>query len=480
MTNALVTDEVQNKSPKQVYQESNDLMPQGEQAITKQVSNDELYTEYEKELAIPLPPLKLWYKVAFVFLGIASLAGWNAILTAFDFFSQKYPKGEFLDVTFYFPIPIMITNFLAGLACPALARRFSYNQRIAYCLMGVCCTMITVTIIAIFFNTHAGYWISFCVLFFQGFIDSVNTNSLIALAGMVHPTINNIYWTSTALSGLTMNIIRLIALGILGDSEQSTNICTALYFGFAVIIYLISSMMQILFTKSDFFKLIQRRSFLKNQIENKKSNQVEQQNLRSTTNVQTDVNLEQHEKQVVATKNRNAFFQYIAYLSQVFKYSGCIPLYLVLIYIQTFMMFPGVSIFQKTTYEIIQFPWAGVFMILLFNLGDLVGKYIGGIKMLQRLYLTYSIVFGRFIFYIFFLLISRNKGSEDLQNDVFSWFCIFLFAVTNGYSTTSLMNLGPKNVKDPKIIDLINFIGGFAITFGISIGTFLALPLVQE
>ncbi|EAS01236.1 equilibrative nucleoside transporter family protein (macronuclear) [Tetrahymena thermophila SB210] len=479
MSNALVTEEVQNKSPKQVYQESNDLMPQGEQAITKQVSNDQLYLEYEKELAQPLPPLKLWYKVAFVFLGIASLAGWNAILTAFDFFGQKYPKGQFLDVTFYFPIPIMITNFLAGLACPALARRFNYNQRIAYCLMGVCCTMIIVTIIAIFYNTTAGYWISFCILFIQGFIDSVNTNSLIALAGSVHPSINNIYWTSTALSGLTMNVIRLIALAILGDSEQSTNICTALYFCFAAVIYIFSSMMQIIFTKCDYFKLVERRSFLKNQIENKITTQTEMQNVRSTGNVQTDVNLDQHEKQTSSLK-KNAFFQYLAYLSQVFKYSGCIPLYLVLIYIQTFMMFPGVSIFQKTTYEIIKFPWAGVFMILLFNLGDLVGKYIGGIKMLQKLYLTYSIVISRFIFYVFFLLISRHKGSEDLQNDVFSWFCIFLFAVTNGQCTTALMNLGPKNVKDPKIVDLINFIGGFAITFGISIGTFLALPLVQE
>lgn len=76
----------------------------------------------------PLPPVQTWHKVTFVFLGIASLAGWNAILTAFDFFSKKYPKEEgFLDVTFYFPIPIMIANFFAGLACPALARRFSYN-----------------------------------------------------------------------------------------------------------------------------------------------------------------------------------------------------------------------------------------------------------------------------------------------------------------------------------------------------------------
>lgn len=57
---------------------------------------------------------------------------------------------------------------------------------------------------------------------------------------------------------------------------------------------------------------------------------------------------------------------------------------------------------------------------------------------------------------------------------------MFMFAITNGFCTTGLKNLGPKNVKDPKIINLINFIGGFSITFGIAIGTFLALPLAQD
>lgn len=57
---------------------------------------------------------------------------------------------------------------------------------------------------------------------------------------------------------------------------------------------------------------------------------------------------------------------------------------------------------------------------------------------------------------------------------------MFLFASTNGFATTALMNLGPRKAKDPKIVDLINFIGGFSITLGIFLGTVLALPLAQE
>lgn len=80
---------------------------------------------------------------------------------------------------------------------------------------------------------------------------------------MTHPTANSIYWTCTALSGIVLNIIRFIALGALGDSEESTNICTAIYFSVASIIYIISSAFQVIFTKSDFFNLIKRRVYLK-------------------------------------------------------------------------------------------------------------------------------------------------------------------------------------------------------------------------
>lgn len=49
--------------------------------------------------------------------------------------------------------------------------------------MGTCCTMIIIVLIAIFGNNLAGFYATLFILFIQGFIDSVNTNSLIALAG---------------------------------------------------------------------------------------------------------------------------------------------------------------------------------------------------------------------------------------------------------------------------------------------------------
>lgn len=98
-------------------------------------------------------------------MGIASLAGWNAIMTSFDFFLTSYPITEYHNVIVFFTIPIMVTNFIAGLACPALSLYFSIDTRIAGCLLSVCGTMISVALIAVFNNNTAGYWISFSILF---------------------------------------------------------------------------------------------------------------------------------------------------------------------------------------------------------------------------------------------------------------------------------------------------------------------------
>jgi len=116
-------------------------------------------------------------------------------------------------------------------------------------------------------------------------------------------------------------------------------------------------------------------------------------------------------------------------------------------------------------------------MITIFNLGDLVGKFLGGFRKAHRLFFVYGVIWFRFIHFAFFIIIARQKGGSFLENDYFSWVNMFVFALSNGFATTALMILGVRKVTDPQLINLINFFGGFAITFGISIGSMIAIPL---
>lgn len=49
--------------------------------------------------------------IVFFCLGVGALLPWNAVLSCYPFFIDKYPSIEWFklgyDVTFYFPIPLM-------------------------------------------------------------------------------------------------------------------------------------------------------------------------------------------------------------------------------------------------------------------------------------------------------------------------------------------------------------------------------------
>lgn len=133
----------------------------------------------------------------------------------------------------------MFTNFIGGIACPYFAVKFSYNFRIFGGLFATCFTLIATALIAMYVRSVLGYWLIMIVLLIQGFVDSIATNSLIDLAGMMEPKLNHIYWTFTAFSGLSMNIIRIIGFFIF-ESESGEDNSTIAYFVSAILFILVA------------------------------------------------------------------------------------------------------------------------------------------------------------------------------------------------------------------------------------------------
>ena len=122
------------------------------------------------------------------------------------------------------------------------------------------------------------------------------------------------------------------------------------------------------------------------------------------------------------------------------KKSGIIPFYIWLIYVQTFTMFPGVTL--KKTFHGIDISWGISILLTSYNLGDIVGKYLGGIKFFIKKYMGYAIVLSRFVFFFLLLVISTNNEGKLFENDYFAILVTFFFAVTNGLATSIFMILG--------------------------------------
>lgn len=117
---------------------------------------------------------------------------------------------------------MMLTNCFGGICYPLIARFLSFTQRISWMFLSCAITMSLVVILAIFKNDSFGYWVSFTALFLQGFLGSMIMNSLINLAGKLDQSINGIFWTCTALSGLVMSLMKVIFLVSLGEDDTES------------------------------------------------------------------------------------------------------------------------------------------------------------------------------------------------------------------------------------------------------------------
>ncbi|EGR29759.1 nucleoside transporter family protein, putative [Ichthyophthirius multifiliis] len=407
---------------------------------------EEVEEDYEK-----LPPITLFHKITLALLGICSLTGWNSILNAFDFFQAKFPKNDYVDVAFYFPIPIMCTNFLVGVTLTLIGNKIPIEKRIPFALRGAVLTLVSICLVGIYLKqTQAGIAIVFIILILQGIFDSLITNSSVALSGATQSgVLISIYWTFTALSGIIMNVLRFIAFGAFGLEDLDNG--TGLYFGVATGFYITGSICFTIFTNCDYYKAVLKRD----QMKNKK--QEEQQN-QATPNAEKEIFKIQDNKIV----------------------AGPAPFFIFTNYVQTFMLFPGVSVFQKPQYTLIEFPYALVFMFMIYNIGDFTGKTLGGIQFLQKSFIAYSVVISRFSYFILFILIAQNEGSKDMQNDLFQFFLLFTFALTNGMITTILMTVAPQRATNVQDRYLISYVNIFSLTFGISIGSFMALILAKN
>lgn len=134
-------------------------------------------------------PVLLSHRITFFFLGIASLIGWNAILTAMTFFSMYYPKELYGDVTFLFPIPLFFANFIWGLVTPKISQHFSLQYRISFCLAAVAFFMICLPIITVYLSNPTGFTLCLITIFIIGSFNSIASNSIVGLVAQVHPSL---------------------------------------------------------------------------------------------------------------------------------------------------------------------------------------------------------------------------------------------------------------------------------------------------
>jgi hypothetical protein len=129
------------------------------------------------------------------------------------------------------------------------------------------------------------------------------------------------------------------------------------------------------------------------------------------------------------------------------------------------------------------------FSFVIFNGGDLVGRYMSSAIKFERVKnlskkLVWASVIRIFFFFFLFLFCkaqkNRYKGYMIIDNDLYSWSIQFLFAITNGFLTNIAFCYAPSLVENRTHAQQVaSAILNFAMTFGLTVGSFVSGPFLE-
>lgn len=426
-------------------------------------------------------PTPNFARFTFLFLGIASLIGWNAILIGLDFFLRKFPG---FDVAFYFSIPMFVASNLQNGMIHWLARYVSINQRIIIGLLGQMVLVILLPIEANYFSSEAGFYLALFLIFLEGIVISLMQTSAVAFASLISSECINDFFTGTGLGGVLICCIRLIVLAIIGgDNDNELFLGTLIYVIVAGVILLLTvAIYRFLFYRSSYCKQVLARSIRKtlNNAENIMDQIVvagmgvenlpiveeeDEHNMTDKNCLVTQLN-EAEVVKLEAHQNRSNIWD-------VFKRISPMPLLVWLIYVQTFMVFPGLAL-QKNI-DGLNAAWGSTLLVLTYNIGDFLGKYLCSYRKFYNKWSSCVLILGRFLFYYSFIVILTEENAGVINTSWFAFLNMLVFAMSNGYATSAVMVLGPEQVRTKDEKETTGFIMNNGLYLGMMSGAFLAL-----
>ncbi|KAM3139327.1 hypothetical protein pb186bvf_008547 [Paramecium bursaria] len=398
--------------------------------MLKVSEENKLLSEIEAD---PQPSNSTYNPLLFLFLGISSLVGWSATLSSIPYFQKQYPN---YSIEFYLPIPYFVAGIIVGFSMPKASLFISQDLRIIVSLLIQIFSLIALTILGKYQGDSCNFLFikktiikDFILLmidsFFIGLSSTILQSSGLGLASKTDKRNISLFSIGTALSGLSIAALRVILEQYVEDKYDS------------ILIYLnISNFLNVL-TLIIYFYYMRKLKVLR----------------------------------------KTEQFGVCQTFYNTTKKAFPIPLLIFINYLQTFMLFPGLSLQYKFDENLEKL--GGVLLLLDFSIGDLIGKTLAGFVKTQTQERIIGLIIIRFAFYFNFIQLALG----NFDNDWIAFTNMFLFSFLNGYITTSLYILGPQKISNIGLdeqkynqeIEKVGFVSGFSLFAGIMIGSFLSL-----
>lgn len=436
-------------------------------------------------------------KINFLLLGLATLIGYNAVLSSIDFFSSKFPD---YNISFIMLIPSFLATLIFSLFASYFSKIFSLNTRIFGCIIIMSICLFILPFEAYYLPNETGFYLFLAINFIISAFLAIMQATCVGLACIFPYEAMSLFNTGIGFSGILMSVLRIIYILIYNDSDSTHMLYSlVIFFSSAVFFLLLALVIHIVFIKSEYFKVL---SMVLTRISiaikgeeikmdqaggsiNEKYEEVRKEEaneyiinpepLLKDDNARNSMNVTSSQNNNTPGGPRPNFF---VVLIISFKAAWPYSILIALLYLQTFALFPGVTL-MKQIYDL-NSTWNPVLIVLLYNIFDTIGKYIGVTRIFFTQKKIVALVLARFLFFLTFLLNVQN--SVDVSFLASAWFCLVnlaFFALSNGYLTTAIFILGSESYSKAQQKEKVGFLMSLMFNIGCIGGSLLALSFTN-
>ena len=462
------------------------------------------------------PPLTLGKRIIFILFGLASLLGWNAIMSELPFFRFYLPK---MDPDTSFPF----LNYALNIVLQFL---MLWNRNLVPLKFRLIGGLISGTIIMILLptvvlvmkqNSTENVIITGAIVLIMGMVNALCSGGFFALVSFFPVNLMIGFSAGQGFSGVMMNIIQYIVLGSINSKDKKKYLtkCAWIYFGISAGMLFIVLMILLIQLRTEFFKYYLRPLMNKGKkekeekVENKESggnneekkeegnnnneekkeegnnseDKKEEKNIAISTERDQQLTLKENENQ-----NKDSAPSPSNPENNINNGPGpkkrrqisCLEMFKILMdldILRTYINFISNTLFPKAGVSHSLFKedkYKTVTILLMYNFTDFFGRYIVlAFKQTKRK--TYIIAIGRTI--LVFLLIFNYYCEKDLKTDLnvtSSLLIIYVIALglTHGMGNSLCFGIAPTMVEDDLKMQAGSSMSFFTV-FGLFLGSCL-------
>lgn len=405
--------------------------------------------KYTEDYATEIGPTDTYNLVYLIFLlqGTGVLFPWNAFISSPDYFMRLYGN----QTLFYFSLAYSYPNLIGLIFMVKFGKKIPIIYRILVPYFVIVFVLLAVPIMGfagIENHRTLGLALTLVLVVLTGVASSVLQGSLFGFGGMFPPKYMTALMSGNGVAGFLVSLLRVLTKATIESGKPSMwdlTLSSSIYFFLSCFIVILCIISFVFALRSKFTQHYMLRA--ESSTESRPIQQVtdyDEENIKSKISI-------------------------IAIAKKIWL----MALSVFLTFVVTIGLFPGLVTNIPSSSKNFMVEWLPVFLVLDFNLFDLIGRYAPSWYQLKSTKIIAWSTISRVLLIILFMFCIRPKL---FHNDLIPIALVCILGLSNGYLSSMQMMTAPQLVESYER-ETAGMIMTFMLVFGITMGSNLGIGL---